>query len=81
MAIMMKLALEGQVEKARTIDTRLMGLHTNLFLESNPIPVKWAVNRLGLIESAYCRPPLATFDEATLGVQLEESIFQAGLLE
>jgi 4-hydroxy-tetrahydrodipicolinate synthase len=81
MAIMMKLGLQGQVEEARTIDNRLMGLHTNLFLESNPIPVKWAVQRIGLIQSAYCRPPLATFDEATLGVQLEESLFQAGLLE
>jgi 4-hydroxy-tetrahydrodipicolinate synthase len=41
--------LEGRHEAAAAINQRLMPLHEALFLESNPIPVKWAVHRLGLI--------------------------------
>jgi 4-hydroxy-tetrahydrodipicolinate synthase len=77
---MMHLALEGQADRAREIDQKLSGLHRDLFLESNPIPAKWAVRKLGLIGSDYCRPPLASFDAPTLGVQLEESLHRAGLL-
>lgn len=77
---MMRLALEGQREKAREIDLKLEGLHRDLFLESNPIPAKWATFKLGLISSDYCRPPLCSFDAETLGVQLEESLHRAGLL-
>ncbi len=42
-------ALRGDAERARELDARLQGLHRALFVESNPIPVKWAVARLGLI--------------------------------
>jgi len=42
-------ALAGDHARADAIDGRLAGLHKALFLESNPIPVKWAVNQLGLI--------------------------------
>jgi 4-hydroxy-tetrahydrodipicolinate synthase len=42
-------ALQGQIEGAREIDGRLSALHAAMFLEPNPIPVKWAVARLGLI--------------------------------
>jgi 4-hydroxy-tetrahydrodipicolinate synthase len=41
-------ALAGRDEEARAIDARLAGLHSALFVESNPIPVKWAMMRLGL---------------------------------
>ena len=47
MSRMYELARDGKVEEARDIDTRLQSLHSNLFLESNPIPVKWAVSQLG----------------------------------
>lgn len=40
-------ALDGQVQVAREINFRLLGLHRNLFLEANPIPVKWALARMG----------------------------------
>ena len=40
-------ARAGDRERATTIDTKLRGLHENLFLESNPIPVKWAVEQMG----------------------------------
>ena len=42
-------ALEGDRARTEVIDGRLAGLHQALFLESNPIPVKWAVGQLGLI--------------------------------
>jgi 4-hydroxy-tetrahydrodipicolinate synthase len=40
-------ALDGKLALAREINTRLLGLHRNLFLEANPIPVKWALARMG----------------------------------
>jgi 4-hydroxy-tetrahydrodipicolinate synthase len=42
-------ARAGRADEARDIDRRLQPLHKKLFLESNPIPVKWAVHRMGLI--------------------------------
>ncbi|PIQ43884.1 MAG: 4-hydroxy-tetrahydrodipicolinate synthase [Gammaproteobacteria bacterium CG11_big_fil_rev_8_21_14_0_20_46_22] len=48
MAEMMALA-NTDVEKAKAINERLNDLHHTLFIESNPIPVKWAVNRMGKI--------------------------------
>ena len=41
-------ALSGDREKAAEIDARLAALHKALFVESNPIPVKWAVQQMGL---------------------------------
>jgi len=41
--------LAGRHDEARGIDERLVPLHRALFVESNPIPAKWAVHRLGLI--------------------------------
>lgn len=40
-------ALAGDLPRAREINSRLFGLHRNLFLEANPIPVKWALARMG----------------------------------
>ena len=42
-------ALAGDRAKTKEIDDRLAALHSSLFLESNPIPVKWAVAEMGLI--------------------------------
>jgi 4-hydroxy-tetrahydrodipicolinate synthase len=42
-------ALAGDARRAREINARLLGLHRHLFCEANPIPVKWAVERLGRI--------------------------------
>jgi 4-hydroxy-tetrahydrodipicolinate synthase len=49
-------ALTGASERARALDARLAVLHRALFVESNPIPVKWAVERLGLIGSGIRLP-------------------------
>jgi 4-hydroxy-tetrahydrodipicolinate synthase len=43
-------ALAGDAVRARAIHLKLLGLHRNLFVEANPIPVKWAVAQMGLIE-------------------------------
>ena len=49
MADMVAAALRGERAVATQIDQRLVALHRNLFVESNPIPVKWAMARMGLM--------------------------------
>ncbi len=58
---MCRAALKGDRATAIEINNRLLGLHNNLFLESNPIPVKWALDRMGMIDSGI-RLPLTPFD-------------------
>jgi len=41
-------AMAGDVQKAMAIQFKLMPMHKNLFVEANPIPVKWAMARMGL---------------------------------
>ena len=41
-------AIAGDVKKAMDIQFKLMPVHKNLFVEANPIPVKWAMSRMGL---------------------------------
>ena len=50
MSEMCAAALRGDVAAARAINQKLMALHTKLFVEANPIPVKWAMAQLGLIQ-------------------------------
>lgn len=45
-----KFALQGDAENAKKIDASLTSLHQKLFLEANPIPVKWACHQLGLCD-------------------------------
>ncbi|MFL6650104.1 MAG: 4-hydroxy-tetrahydrodipicolinate synthase [Sulfurifustaceae bacterium] len=54
-------ARSGDVERARSIDRQLRALHRDLFVETNPIPVKWALKEMGLIEGGIRLPmtPLA----------------------
>ena len=49
-------ALMGELHRAREINQRIFGLHRSLFVEANPIPVKWAVQQLGLIEGGIRLP-------------------------
>jgi 4-hydroxy-tetrahydrodipicolinate synthase len=46
---MCQAALEGNIQEARAINARLFALHQKLFVEANPIPVKWALHEMGLI--------------------------------
>ncbi|MDH5218964.1 MAG: 4-hydroxy-tetrahydrodipicolinate synthase [Gammaproteobacteria bacterium] len=70
--------LSGDVAKASDINESLMGLHKNLFLEANPIPVKWALQEMGRIPAGIRLPltPLAAEHHETL----RDAMRQAGAL-
>jgi 4-hydroxy-tetrahydrodipicolinate synthase len=72
-------ARRGKAAEAIAINNRLLGLHRNLFLESNPIPVKWALNRMGRIAEGI-RLPLTAF-AAPHHAALSASLREAGCLE
>ena len=77
-----KLVAEGGYEEARALDDTLQPLNAALFVESNPIPVKWALNQMGLIPPGL-RLPLTEFSGqyhdqmraalAVAGVNLEDA--------
>lgn len=71
-------AIAGDVARARAIQMQLLPVHKALFVEANPIPVKWAMARMGLIGPALRLPltPLSTALEPTVEAALRE----AGLL-
>ena len=71
-------AIAGDRRKAMDIQFRLMPLHRHLFVEANPIPVKWAVARMGLCGGAMRLPmtPLTQANEAVV----EGALRAAGLL-
>ena len=54
-------ALSGEAKAARDLDTKLVRLNQILFIESNPIPVKWMLNRIGRITDGI-RLPLSHLD-------------------
>ncbi|CAM2796034.1 4-hydroxy-tetrahydrodipicolinate synthase [Vibrio ordalii] len=64
MAQIMHLALEGRFDEAELINQRLMPLHKGLFVESSPIPVKWAAHKMGLITNGDLRLPLTELSES-----------------
>ena len=59
---MCEAAMKGDRQLAESINNRLMPLHKDLFVESNPIPVKWALYEMGLIPSGI-RLPLTVLSE------------------
>jgi 4-hydroxy-tetrahydrodipicolinate synthase len=63
MSEMVAAALAGDAAKARELDAPLAGLHRDLFVETNPIPVKWVLAQMGLIGGAL-RLPLTPLSEA-----------------
>jgi 4-hydroxy-tetrahydrodipicolinate synthase len=75
---MSQAALAADAVTARAINARLSGLHRQLFCESNPIPVKWAVHRLGLIGPAL-RLPLTEL-APQFHEQVRAAMAQAGVL-
>ena len=77
MAQMIALARAGDADGARTIDATLAGLHAELFCEPNPIPVKWALERMGLIDSGI-RLPLVPLSPS-MRSRVEAAIARAGL--
>ncbi|WP_233143661.1 4-hydroxy-tetrahydrodipicolinate synthase [Aggregatibacter actinomycetemcomitans] len=79
MAKMCHLARAGKFDEAEQINQRLMLLHKNLFVESNPIPVKWVCYKLGLIQEPVLRLPLTTLSEQAQPKVLD-ALKAAGLL-
>jgi 4-hydroxy-tetrahydrodipicolinate synthase len=74
---MMAAALTGDIASARTINFKLLGLHRQLFLEANPIPVKWACAQMGLIGPGLRLPltPLSgEFHERVRGAMMDAGI-------
>jgi len=68
MSEMVAAALAGQKERSQALDEALAGLHRDLFLEANPIPVKWLLAQMGLIPPGVRLPltPLAEEYRATV---------------
>ena len=71
-------ARSGDSKTARAINDRLMGLHKGLFVEANPIPVKWALAEMGLIRRGIRLPltPLSAKHHATV----RQALMTAGCL-
>lgn len=78
MADMIAAALRGDVTGAAKLDAGLAPLHESLFLEANPIPVKWALARMGLM-GPDLRLPLTELD-VQFRPSLERALQQAGVL-
>ncbi|HEX6633672.1 MAG TPA: 4-hydroxy-tetrahydrodipicolinate synthase [Usitatibacter sp.] len=75
---MIAAARAGDFARAIGINNRLLGLHRHLFIESNPIPVKWALARMGRIAEGLRLPltPLSAQHHATV----ESALRAAGCL-
>ena len=71
-------AIAGDARKAMAIQNRLMPLHRHLFVEANPIPVKWAMAKMGLCGPAL-RLPMTPLTPAFHG-QVEAALRSAGVL-
>ena len=75
MAEMCKAAQAGDIAAARACNDRLLPLHRNLFVEANPIPVKWALAEMGMIENELRLPlvPLSPQHHAAVRAALREA--------
>ncbi|MGA2655245.1 MAG: dihydrodipicolinate synthase family protein, partial [Gammaproteobacteria bacterium] len=63
--------LSGDVARGQKLDQQLQALHHAMFLESNPIPVKWALSHMGLI------PPGIRLPLTPLSVQYHTALKEA----
>jgi 4-hydroxy-tetrahydrodipicolinate synthase len=70
-------ALHGDAIKARQINSQLLGLHRHLFVEANPIPVKWALSSMGKLKNIL-RLPLTPLSVASQDA-VEKAMHQAGV--
>jgi 4-hydroxy-tetrahydrodipicolinate synthase len=71
-------ATRGDVKEAMRIQFQLMPVHKNLFVEANPIPVKWAMNRMGLCGPAL-RLPMTELTDSQKPV-VEAALKASGLI-
>ncbi len=75
---MLMAAINGNAELAAEIDVKLTGLHNDLFIQSNPIPVKWAVAEMGLMGKGI-RLPL-TWLSPECEATVRQAMQQAGVI-
>lgn len=68
---------EGELTTARSINSKLFRLHSDLFVEANPIPVKWAIAQMGLMETGL-RLPLTNLSKEYHKL-VRDSMIQAGI--
>ena len=71
-------AIAGNAELANKLNEALSGLHKNLFIESNPIPVKWALHKMGMCDSGLRLPLLELSKQCR--VVLEDDLKELGLI-
>lgn len=76
---LMMAALKKDLEEVQRINSPLRRLHEDEFCEANPIPIKWAMKRIGKIDCAYLRPPLDELSPDLQGL-VEGALAEAGLL-
>ena len=72
-------AIDGNIEKATKLNSKLDILHDLLFCESNPIPVKWCLHKMGLIKKGI-RLPLTWMDKK-FDKSLTEGLVKSGVLD
>jgi 4-hydroxy-tetrahydrodipicolinate synthase len=72
------LAIRGNADKAKEIDLEISNLHSHLFIESNPIPVKWAMHKMGFCENGI-RLPLTKLSSESRKI-IEVDLQNQGLL-
>ena len=77
MSRMCELALAGDAEGAKKVDDTLLAIHRDLFVEANPVPVKWALWQMGLIGRGI-RLPLVELDEQ-FHVKVLDALLNAGI--
>ncbi len=78
MSQMISLARAKQSVPAKALDETLQPLHQHLFVESNPIPSKWALKRLGVISSDFVRLPLLPLEPIHYPL-IEQALVSASL--
>lgn len=71
---------QGNLKAARTIHSELFELNQAIFLDTNPIPLKYMMHRLGLLDSPELRLPLVPVDEKQASI-LDPMLVRAGLLQ
>lgn len=74
-----QLIKDKRIKEAREINDSLELLHAKLFIESNPIPVKWACEKIGLIRNAVMRLPMTPLSSAAIP-EVEKALKLAKLL-
>ncbi|GGX27991.1 4-hydroxy-tetrahydrodipicolinate synthase [Undibacterium squillarum] len=72
-------SMKGDIATARAINDKVFNLHTNLFIEPNPVPVKWALAEMGMISHSL-RLPLVNLSAQYHDV-VKSALREAGVLQ